>query len=379
MRDETMFKMKRSASAQVRKTFQEFQEKIPLRIEDAIEAIIFFFVDEDVNNSWMFHINNLKEQGTLYFNEKERRQFILDLSAQAMKKFTFELDPASRLLMMGASNIEDTINYFMRFPDCLVSNFKLYGTYGVIDGPPRLGKTALAVNLSEIMHNNFKFDILTNIPLKEDYDWVYYSTKLSDLVLNMDKSKDFCAVLDETGTYAGRKRSTSRENVDFENLARFVGKMKGRLILITHSFELDIPTLLQVWTSERYSKKALDRARVILSREGGYMKLNKTITGIPDATIPFKSEEITSLSFDISIKKLLSRVQDNVSVKQAVEEQLEEPKKKNKRREEDSSLKQIKAMVKDKISNGLKIKEAVQEVSEETGLKNSTIRQYYYM
>lgn len=379
MKDETMFKMKRSASAQVRKTFHEFQEKIPLGVDDCIEAIIFFFVDEDVNNAWMYHINNLKEKGTLYLTEKERRQFILDLSAQAMKKFTFELDPASRLLMMGASNIEDTINYFMRFPDCLVSNFKLYGTYGVIDGAPRLGKTALGVNLFEIMHNNFKFDILTNIPLKEEKDWVFYSTKLSDLVLDMHKSKNWCAVLDETGTYAGRKRSTSRENVDFENLARFVGKMKGRLILITHSFELDIPTLLQVWTSERFSKKSLERARVVLARQGGYMKLNKTITGIPDANIPFKSEEITSLNFDISIKKLLSRVQDNVSIPQAVKEQLEDTAGTKNRKEGESNLKQIKAMIKDKMKNGLKLKEAIQEVSEETGLKYTSVRQYYYM
>jgi len=51
--------------------------------------------------------------------------------------------------------------------------------------------------------------------------------------------------------------------------------------------------------------------------------MHKLITHVPDAELKYVTEDITSLDFDISIKKLLERVQDNVSVEEAVNEQLE--------------------------------------------------------
>jgi len=193
----------------------------------------------------------------------------------------------------------------------------------------------------------------------------------------MAKHKNWVCILDETATFAGKKRALSTANIDFENLARYVGKMGGRLIMITHSFEMDIPTILQEWTTERYRKIELDRAKVILSREGGFFKMNRIVTGIPDAELKFKSEDITSLHFDISIKKLLERIQDDVSIEDAIREQLnkvEEEKKPKK-----NTQQQVKAMIKDKIKQGMKIKEAVIEVSKETGVTYHTAYQYYYI
>jgi len=319
---ETMFKMKRSASAAVKKAFNELIDTIPLPINKAMESIIFYFVDEDINRSWLYYLNKLKMEGKLYLTEEERQEFMADLSSQAMKKFTYELDPSSRLLIMGATNDRDTINFHMRFPDCLVSNFKLPGTYGVIDGLPRTGKTSLATTFMEILYQ-IDFNIITNIALDDPPHYIHYVRKLSDMVKVMDEQNRWVAILDETGTFVGRKRAVSKENVDFENLARFVGKMGGRLILITHSFELDVPSLLQEWTTERFSKTALDTAMVHLSRDGGYIKMHKQITGIPDADMKYITEDITSLQFDISIKKLLQRIQDGVSIKKAVDEQLQ--------------------------------------------------------
>jgi len=163
MKEQTLFSMKRSASAAVRKTFNELYEKIPLYINDAIDAVIFFFVDEDVNRSWMYFLNQKKQKNEICLTPEERNEFMMDLSAQAMKKFTFELDPASRLLMMGATNVADSINFHMKFPDALVSNFRLPGTYGCIEGNPRFGKTSLAVTLMPIINQRFGFDILTRI------------------------------------------------------------------------------------------------------------------------------------------------------------------------------------------------------------------------
>ena len=369
-----MFRMKRSASAEVRKKFQEMNEQIPLAVNDLMEAVIFFFVDEDVNNSWMYFINKLKEQNREYLTPQERRAFLLDLSAQAMKKFTYELDPASRLLMMGASNTRDTVNWHMRFPDALVSNFKLAGTYGCIDGRPRFGKTATAINLMKIMHERFGFEMLTNIALAENLDWVHYVTKLSELVLKMKEVKSWVAVLDETGAFVGKKRALSKENVDFENLTRYVGKMGGRLILITHSFELDVPTILQTWITEKYTKIKLDQCKCILSRDGGFMKMNKVVTGVPDAELEFRTEDITSLNFDISVKKLLDRIQDNVSIEKAIEEQMQDPKTERGGIDD----KQVKAMIKDLLLNGNTTTEAIRSVAEALGSKSNYIRNVYY-
>jgi hypothetical protein len=377
MKEQTLFSMKRSASAAVRKTFNELYEKIPLYINDAIDAVIFFFVDEDVNRSWMYFLNQKKQKNEICLTPEERNEFMMDLSAQAMKKFTFELDPASRLLMMGATNVADSINFHLKFPDALVSNFRLPGTYGCIEGNPRFGKTSLAVTLMPILNQRFGFDILTNVVIEEAPEYIVYVQKLSHLVTLMAKHKNWVCILDETATFAGKKRALSTANIDFENLARYVGKMGGRLIMITHSFEMDIPTILQEWTTERYRKVELDRAKVILSREGGFFKMNRIVTGIPDAELKFKSEDITSLHFDISIKKLLERIQDNVSIEDAIREQLnkvEEEKKPKK-----NTQQQVKAMIKDKIKQGMKVKEAVIEVSKETGVTYHTAYQYYYI
>lgn len=317
---ETMFRMKRSASAAVKKAFNELIDTIPLPINKAMESVIFYFVDEDVNRSWLYYLNKLKTEGKLYLNEEERQEFMADLSSQAMKKFTYELDPSSRLLIMGATNDRDTINFHMRFPDCLVSNFKVPGTYGVIDGLPRSGKTSLATTFMELLYQ-IDFDIITNIAINDPPHYIHYVQKLSDMVMKMDELTRWVCILDETATFATKKRAVSHENVDFENLARFVGKMGGRLILITHSFELDVPTILQEWTTERFTKTDLESAMVHLSRDGGYIKMHKQITGIPDAEMHYITEDITSLQFDISIKKVLFRIQDGVSIEKAVKEQ----------------------------------------------------------
>lgn len=379
MKEATLFSMKRSASAAVRKTFNELQDKIPLPVNDAIQAVIFYFVDEDINRSWVYHLNKKKEKQEIYLTPEERNEFMLDLSSQAMKKFTFELDPASRLLMMGATNVADTINYHMKFPDALVSNFKLKGTYGCIDGVPRSGKTAFACNLMPILHDRFGFEILTNIKIANAPDYIIYVQKLSQLIKEMDRSKDWITILDETATFAYKKRALSSANVDFENLARFVGKMGGRMIMITHSFEMDVPTLLQSWISEKYTKLSLDMTKVILEREGGFFKMNKVVTGVPDTELEFVTEDITSLHFDISVKRLLERIQDNVSVMKAIDEQLQKTEDDNNKKDHKSQAQNIKAMVLDKVKNGLKVKEAVKEVSEETGFKYHTVYQYYYM
>ena len=323
---QTVFNMKRSAAGAVKANFNKFMEKEFFSITDVEEVLRLFFIDDDIIRSWYSVINRLRKQHDYKLPESLEYKFREDANSQFAKKCTYELDPTARLLVMGATDMYDDVNYFMRFPDCLISNFKKTGTYGCIEGVPRTGKTSLACSLMEVFNDTLEMEVLTNIAIKDPPSYIHVVKKLSELVQLMDETKRWVCILDETGTFVGRKRALSKENIDFENLARFIGKMDGRLIMITHSFKNDVPTTLQDWITERYKKLDVDRAYIKLMRVGGYIKMNRTISGIPDANLKYITEDITSLEFDISIKKLLEDVQNKVSVKQALESQLSQKK-----------------------------------------------------
>lgn len=328
MKEVTMFQMKRSASGDVVKKFEFLINLVPLPVDECLKAIIFFFVDDDVNRSWVKYINSLKEkfisthdEPILVLSAKARRRFLEDLSAQSMKKFTYEVDPSSRLLLMGAGKIDNTTNFEMRYPDCLLTNFQDAGVYGCIDGVPRSGKTSLATTFMQILGERFNFQVITNIAIDKPPDYIHIVNKLSDFAIKMDAiKKRWIAILDETGTFVGRKRALSKENIDFENLTRFIGKMGGRLIMITHSFEMDVPSILQSWITEKYTKKSLTTMYASLS--GNHFKMHRLIDHIPKEELKMRTEDITSLDFDISIKKLLQDVQNDISIDNAVKAQL---------------------------------------------------------
>ena len=321
---ETVFKMKRSAAGAVKANFNKFMEKESFSILDIEEVIRLFFIDEDIIRSWYAVINKLRDDGKYILPKKLENKFREDANTQFAKKCTYELDPTARLLVMGATDMYDEISFFMRFPDCIVSNFKLPGTYGCIEGVPRSGKTSFACTLMPIFHDVFKIDTITNIVINNAPSYIHQVKKLSDLVVKMDELKRWVCILDETGTFVGRKRALSTENVDFENLARFIGKMGGRMIMITHSFQYDIPTLLQTWITERYKKLDKDRVLVRLERDGGFVKMNRILKDVPDSDLEYITEDITSLEFDISIKKLLEQAQSGASISSIVQAQRKE-------------------------------------------------------
>jgi len=322
----TLFYMKRSAAGAVKKKLYEVTNQIPLTIDEAYEALVFFFVDEDVIDAWTQLLNKLKveqhqnEKG-MYLPEKVRKKFIRYLTIQASKLFTEKFDTTSRLLIRGATDMDDKLNWFLKWPQCIISNFKETGCYGCVEGVPRSGKTSLACTFMPMFKEHYGLDILTNVKINNAPDYIHYSQKLSNLVRDMDEYQHWICILDETATFAYKKLALKTENIDFENLGRFIGKMGGRLLMITHSFEMDIPTQLQTWMSERYKK--LDKETLRIDLGGKHYKAHKVIEGVPDADLEFVTEDITSLQFDVSISKLLSRIQDGVSVQVALDDQLE--------------------------------------------------------
>jgi hypothetical protein len=324
----TVFIMKRSAAGEVNKKLMGYFNKIPLSIDDAQEAMIHFFVDEDVIDAWSQVFDKLRTRNELYFPENTRKEFMRYLNMQASKLFSETFDTTSRLLVRGATDMDNELNWFLKWPACLLSNFKETGCYGCIEGVPRSGKTSLACTFMPILHDSFGMDIITNVRIEDPPEYVFYVQKLSDLVLKMDSRKQWVCILDETATFAYKKLALSTANIDFENLARFIGKMGGRLLMITHNFATDIPSQLQLWMTERYKK--LEKTRMKVDLEGLNYKAHINVCGLPDAELHFVTEDITSLQFDISIKRVLERIQDGVSVRQAVEEQIRAPTKSKK-------------------------------------------------
>lgn len=379
----TLFYMKRSAAGAVKKALYKIVNEIPLTIDQAYESLVFFFVDEDVIDAWTQLLNNLKvsqvnQEKGMYLPEKMRKKFIRYLTIQSSKLFTEKFDTTSRLLIRGATDMDDRLNWFLKWPQCIISNFKDIGCYGCIEGVPRSGKTSMACTFMPMFNKYYGFDVLTNIKIDDAPDYIYYVKKLSDLVKLMDERKDWICILDETATFAYKKLALKTENIDFENLGRFIGKMGGRLLMITHSFEMDIPTQLQTWMSERYKK--LDKETMRIDLAGANYKAHKIIEGLPDTELLFVTEDITSLQFDISIYRMLQRIQDGVSVNTALNEQIEQRNHKdNNISDRQSIAKNIKELVSKKVNSGdIRVKEAIKEVAKELSKPWTSTRDLYY-
>jgi hypothetical protein len=205
------------------------------------------------------------------------------------------------------------------------------------------------------------------------------------MILNMVEKRDekFTAILDETAVYIYKKKALSVENTDFESLARFIGKWKGNLIVISHSFERDIPSLLQIWTTERYHKVSLDTVDVNLDKQGGLIKLHKRISGVPDAELLYVTEDTTALNFDISVARLLQEVQvdDYRKKPEAIIDWIhtELERKKNPRPNKHEQTKELMEEIQELIDeDGYKVITAIKEVADRSGMAVGTLQQYYY-
>lgn len=315
-----MEQMKRTASADMQKNFEAIYIENPMSLDTARRATAQFMVDGDFISIWNKKLNRWEIEGQDKLTNSQRRIFLSHLNIQYSKLITEKLDPLSRVFVRSYNKNEKGISW--KFPQCLLWNFDFkgasQGVYGCIDGVPRSGKTSLACTLME-MFNDINVEVITNIAIDNPPSYIHIKKKLSEVVSLMHDLNKWVLILDETATYVDKKRALSVGNIDFENLARFIGKMGGRLIMISHDFDKDIPTRLQEWTTERFTKLSKDKMRAILS--GEKFKFFDNVKHIPDTNLQFSTEDITSLKFDLSIKQLLEDVQEGMSVPQALKKQ----------------------------------------------------------
>lgn len=382
----TVFKMKRSAAGQLNKAFTSMIQRQFITVADAYEVLGLFFLNSDVIESWTELLHLKYENFESYLTEQERLDFIADAVSE-FAQTRERLDPTSRLLLGGASpSLPSEVTFWdMRFPNILIQNLKKGGTYGCIWGLPRTGKTSLAVSLMELFISDTQLHILSNIVVKETMEQVHFCPTLSELVRQMAINSGWIAILDETATFVPKKRALSVENLDFENLGRFVGKLGGRLIMITHDFSRDVPPILQSWTTEQFHKLNLESMVAILNKPGG-LRMNRMIVNIPDCNLSFITEDITGLNFDISIKKLLSEIQTSKGVdreeqKDAILSWLKDNEKSGneKKQKEEMAIgraERAKKRFDELIEQGATKMRAYRKIGEEMGLSPETIRSY---
>lgn len=314
--------MRSTASGKLKEGYDELLRKEPLTVQEALAGISLYFVDDDVADTWATKLTQIDKE-RWYLTADERRLFHRYLYTQFAKLVTYQLDPLSRVFVRGHESESSYTSFHIKWPQCIISNFKSVGCYGCIDGVPRSGKTSLACTFMKMFHKDFGINTITNIKFKKKPEYVFYAQKLSTLVIHMEKQKRWVCILDETATFADKKTALKRENIDFESLARFVGKMGGRMLLVTHSFSRDVPTRLQEWTTELYTK--LSKTTVNTYNQGQFYKGMNKIKDVPDTELKFVTEDITSLLFDININELLASVQNGVSVEEAIEAQAKQP------------------------------------------------------
>ena len=367
-------KMRRTASFIALRNWRNMINRRPMDFNTMRKIMENYFVEKDVIHSWNVVIEKGRTIGEQFIPERMIDKFLSDCTEQFSVKTNTELDTLTNAFLMGSST-DGGISINLRFPDCLVSNFKLAGTYGCIYGLPRSGKTSLACYFMSIFDKVQHMDVITNIPIDNKPDWIHLEKKLSGIIRQMVLIKKWICILDETATYIPKQRAMSETNIDFINLCRFVGKLGGRLILITHDFDRDIPTILQTFISERYEKVDLDKMTVTLGRQGGYIKMYETIRDIPDAELKFITEDITSVDFDISVAQLLQDVQEATSHKDmliALDKQLE-------RKEPHADTSDAVDEMMQLIADGTKTTEALRTVSKQRGIKPTTLKNAYYM
>jgi hypothetical protein len=251
-----------------------------------------------------------------------------------------------------------------------------------------MGKTSLAVNFMELFIADTNLHILTNIVIREEMEQIHFAPSLSEMVKQMAMNVGWICFLDETGTFIPKKRALSTENIDFESLGRFIGKLGGRLVLITHDLSRDVPPILQSWISEQFRKTELTSMIAILNKQGG-LRMNRMISNIPDCTMTFISEDITSLKFDISIKKLLQDIQGTKGVdrdeqRNAILQWLEKNKRSpaEERQAEDGAMEralQAEKRLKELEKKGWTRMKAYVIIGKEMSLAPDTIRSYIAM
>jgi hypothetical protein len=307
--------MRRTAAATMQEKFERVYKEDPMLVNTAKLAVSMFFVDVDYTKLWTKQLSKIEGY---YLSDKQRTHFIEHLIVQYSKLTSETMDHLTRVFVRG-SHEDEGRSWWLDWPACLLRNFKEPGTYGCVDGVPRSGKTSVACTFMPIFNEKFHLDILTNIAIDDPPEYIHIAKKLSDLVVLMDEKEQWICILDETATFVDKKTALKTSNIDFENLARFVGKMNGRLLMISHSFEKDIPTRLQQWTTERYTKYSTKTMQCFL--RGKLYKEYVTVKDLPDTTLNFRTEDITSLQFDISIELLLQDVQDGIPVKEALKRQ----------------------------------------------------------
>ena len=391
--DKKVWKMKRAAAEDAAYKFRKLMDSV-LDVKKCKWIIQHFFVHEDKIAAVLRALHKIEANGgnldMKMADGRTFREWFEEISyMEYVSKFTYFADPTSMVLEMGSREVEDkSYSWQMYNPNLFIANFRNRGTFGVIDGSPRQGKTDFGCLLIEEMLKE-GMQIKTNIKIEGSPPGIFQFTKITDFLRNVVQHHDYydpddiwVVIIDEFAQLSHKKRAMSTRVIHFEHLARIIGKLGGSLIMIVHDFEKDVPTLLQRWTTQKYRK--MSKKLVLIELQGDRIKFFDYVSNIPPTNLKFITTDMAAVQFDVDMEKLwnaLAEAREYDEQKEIILNFIKKEKNKvgRKLQSKKSSPEEIAMKVKEIVKNeDVSASAAIKRVAKEFGIKPSTVSSYYY-
>jgi len=315
--EKKIWEMKKAAAEDAAYKFRKLMDGV-LDVKKCKWIIQHFFVHEDKIAAVLRALHRIEQNGgnldIKMADGRTFREWFEEIAyMEYVSKFTFFADPTSMVLEMGSRDVEDkAYSWQMYNPNLFIANFRDRGTFGVIDGSPRQRKTSFACLLMEEMIKE-GMTIKTNIKIERAPPQIFQFTKISDFLKNVVQHHDYydpndiwVVIIDEFAQLSHKKRAMTNRVINFEHLARIIGKLGGSLIMIVHSFEKDVPTLLQSWTTQKYRK--MNKKLVLIELQGERVRFFDYVSNVPDTKLKFITTDMAAVQFDIDMEKLWNAI-----------------------------------------------------------------------
>lgn len=299
----------KGAGQEMAERFWAWVEKPGKTRLEAIQGVSIFFSDPARADAYTQDLLATGLPLDQQLDEDEERV----LHALAVGQFVEKVgsfDALSQICIGTASNEKRYEPWTLYNPAAFLGGFAQPGHFGLIHGPALgVGKTSFAVLLMPHALQSPDVHVLTNIwvsPPEDMEERVHQVSKLSDILrigLELEsQGKRWLCILDEALFFFSRQEPMSKDVRDFDRFIRWVRKLNGCIILITHFEERDIPEKAKPFLTTRFKKPSKGVVHVDI-RTDQYVIVRR-ITGVPNATWPFETKGKAGLDMDIDIAHL---------------------------------------------------------------------------
>ncbi len=205
-------------------------------------------------------------------------------------------------------------SYYLYHPDLLVSNFNPDGSagFGVVSGTLGTGKTNIGCLLLEKWDEKGDLLSIGNIMMRRKPPIRYaYCSRISQVLKATAEAtlagRPWLFVDDKAGLTWMKAEAMRKRNRQQDKLARIVRKLGGNMVLVEQRYD-SVPTIIQEFQTNRYH--ATSKKRVVMTLEGPKVRLTRKLKDLPLSKLPYDSNAIAWLAFDVDIEALFEFITD---------------------------------------------------------------------